>query len=118
VRRVVRQQLIDLGYPVIEAENGNQALEMIEQIADIAIDRQRCHHARRHQWPPTGRPGAAATRTYAYRADERLYRRGRVSRGQPCLYSAKPFGRQDLVRALLSGNPGNAMKQTQKTQPN
>jgi CheY-like chemotaxis protein len=29
--------LIDLGYPVIEAENGNQAMEMIEQIADIAI---------------------------------------------------------------------------------
>jgi signal transduction histidine kinase len=37
VRRVVRQQLIDLGYPVIEAENGVQALEMIAQIPDIAI---------------------------------------------------------------------------------
>ena len=37
VRRVVRQQLVDFGYPVIEAENGVQALEMIEQIADIAI---------------------------------------------------------------------------------
>ena len=37
VRRVVRQQLIDLGYPVIEAENGAQALEMISQIPDIAI---------------------------------------------------------------------------------
>ncbi|HMT81321.1 MAG TPA: PAS-domain containing protein, partial [Azonexus sp.] len=37
VRRVVRQQLIDLGYPVIEAENGMQALEMIEYITDIAI---------------------------------------------------------------------------------
>ncbi len=37
VRRVVRQQLIDLGYPVIEAENGDQALEMIEQIPDIAL---------------------------------------------------------------------------------
>lgn len=37
VRRVVRQQLIDLGYPVIEAENGAQALEMIEHIPDIAI---------------------------------------------------------------------------------
>lgn len=37
VRRVVRQQLIDLGYPVIEAENGAQALAMIEQIPDIAI---------------------------------------------------------------------------------
>jgi CheY-like chemotaxis protein len=37
VRRVVRQQLIDLGYPVIEAENGVQALDMIEQIPDIAL---------------------------------------------------------------------------------
>jgi PAS domain S-box-containing protein len=37
VRRVVRQQLIDLGYPVIEAENGAQALEMIAQVPDIAI---------------------------------------------------------------------------------
>jgi len=37
VRRVVRQQLIDLGYLVIEAENGVQALSMIEQISDIAI---------------------------------------------------------------------------------
>ena len=37
VRRVVRQQLIDLGYPVIEAENGDQALVMIEQIPDIAL---------------------------------------------------------------------------------
>ena len=37
VRRVVRQQLIDLGYPVIEAENGRQALDMIDQILDIAI---------------------------------------------------------------------------------
>ena len=33
----MRQQLIDLGYPVIEAENGLQALEMVEQIPDIAI---------------------------------------------------------------------------------
>ena len=37
VRRIVRQQLIDLGHPVIEAENGRQALDMIDQILDIAI---------------------------------------------------------------------------------
>jgi CheY-like chemotaxis protein len=37
VRRVVRQQLINLGYPVIEAENAAQASEMIAQIPDIAI---------------------------------------------------------------------------------
>ncbi len=37
VRRVVRQQLIDLGHPVLEADNGEQALEMLGQIADIAV---------------------------------------------------------------------------------
>ena len=37
VRRVVRQQLIDLGYPVIEAEDGQQALAMVDQIIDVAI---------------------------------------------------------------------------------
>ena len=37
VRRVVRQQLVDFGHPVIEAESGVQAIEMIEQITDIAI---------------------------------------------------------------------------------
>src|SRR5574343_451218 len=37
VRRVVRQQLIDLGYPGIEAEDGNQAVDMIDQSIDIAI---------------------------------------------------------------------------------
>ena len=37
VRRVVRQQLIDLGYPVIEAENSSQALDMIDQVVAIAI---------------------------------------------------------------------------------
>ena len=37
VRRVVRQQLIDLGYAVIEAENAAQALDMVAHIDDIAI---------------------------------------------------------------------------------
>ena len=37
VRRVVRQQLVELGYPVIEAEDGAQALEMLAQIPAIAI---------------------------------------------------------------------------------
>lgn len=37
VRRVVRQQLVSLGHPVIEAENAAQALEMVGQIPDIAI---------------------------------------------------------------------------------
>ena len=37
VRRVVRQQLVELGYPVIEAEDGAQALDMLAQIPAIAI---------------------------------------------------------------------------------
>ncbi|MGE5492971.1 MAG: PAS-domain containing protein [Actinomycetota bacterium] len=37
VRRVVRQQLMDLGYPVIEAENGSEALALIDNVPDIAI---------------------------------------------------------------------------------
>ena len=61
VRRVVRQQLIDLGYPVIEAESGAQAIDMIEQIAGYRHRRQRHHHARWHQWPTTGRNGRRPT---------------------------------------------------------
>ncbi|MBL8491070.1 MAG: PAS-domain containing protein [Rhodocyclaceae bacterium] len=37
VRRVVRQQLVDLGHPVVEAEDGVQALALAEQVADIAV---------------------------------------------------------------------------------
>ncbi len=37
VRRVVRGQLVDLGYFVIEAENGKQALEILEKVSDIAF---------------------------------------------------------------------------------
>lgn len=37
VRQVVRNQLLDLGYPVLEAENGDQASQMLAQVTDIAI---------------------------------------------------------------------------------
>ncbi|MCK6413682.1 MAG: PAS-domain containing protein [Azonexus sp.] len=37
VRRIVCQQLVDLGYPVIEAEDGQQALAMLAQIPDIGL---------------------------------------------------------------------------------
>ncbi len=37
VRQVVRQQLMQLGHPVIEAENGEQAWTMIEQVSAIAL---------------------------------------------------------------------------------
>ncbi|MGB4467662.1 MAG: ATP-binding protein [Azovibrio sp.] len=37
VRRVVRNLLLDLGYPVLEAENGNQAAEILSQVQDITV---------------------------------------------------------------------------------
>ena len=37
MRRVVRGQLVDLGYFVIEAENGKQALEILEKVGDISF---------------------------------------------------------------------------------
>lgn len=105
VRRVVRQQLIDLGYPVIEAENGAQALEMIEHIPDIAIivsdiimpgginGRQLADWVRRH------RPQLSILLMTGY-ADE-------DSEGVSDLpLLAKPFVRQDLARALQRANRG------------
>ncbi|CAL93311.1 PAS-domain containing protein [Azoarcus olearius] len=37
VRQVIRMQLTALGYPVIEAENGVEALSLLENVEDIAI---------------------------------------------------------------------------------
>ncbi len=37
VRKIVRRQLTDLGYPVLEAENGPEAVSMIENVPDIAV---------------------------------------------------------------------------------
>ena len=102
VRRVVRQQLIDLSYPVIEAEDGVQALAMIDQIPDIAIvvsdvimpggmdgrqlaDRIRCDH-----------PDMRIVLMSGY-TDE-----AEVGSDLPVL--AKPFARQDLARALRAAH--------------
>jgi len=102
VRRVVRQQLIDLGYPVIEAEDGAQALAMIDQIPDIAIvvsdvimpgevdgrqlaDRVLDNH-----------PGISIVLMSGY-TDE-----AEVGSDLPVL--AKPFVRQDLARALRAAH--------------
>jgi len=105
VRRVVRQQLIDLGYPVIEAENGAQAREMIEHIPDIAIvvsdiimpgginGRQLADWVKQH------RPQLSILLMTGY-ADE-------DSEGASDLpLLAKPFVRQDLARALQHANRG------------
>lgn len=37
VRKIVRRQLTDLGYPVVEAENGPEAVSMIDNVPDIAV---------------------------------------------------------------------------------
>ncbi len=37
VRKIVRMQLTELGYPVLEAENGPEAVSMIENVPDIAL---------------------------------------------------------------------------------
>ena len=102
VRRVVRQQLIDLGYPVIEAEDGVQALAMIEQIPDIAIvvsdvimpggidGRQLADHVL------NGHPDMRIVLMSGY-TDE-----AEVGSDLPVL--AKPFVRQDLARALRAAH--------------
>ena len=98
VRRVIRQQLNDLGYPVIEAENGDQALAMVEQIPDIAvvvsdvimpggINGQELAAAIRQQ-----RPGMRIVLMSGFTAED-------APPGQAPIL-AKPFGRQDLARAL------------------
>jgi len=98
VRRVVRQQLIDLGYPVIEAENGVQALTMIEQIADIAI-------VVSDVIMPGGMDGRQlADNVLSICPDMRIVLmsgytdEAEVGSDLPVL--AKPFVRQDLARAL------------------
>ncbi len=108
VRRVVRQQLIDLGHPVIEAENGAQALAMIEQIADIAI-------VLSDVIMPGGINGhQLAERLRGLRPDLHIVlmsgytdEAGNLSKaGQPIL--PKPFGREELSRALHPTPRGKA----------
>lgn len=106
VRRIVRQHLIALGYPVIEAEDGAQALAMIEQIEDIAIvvsdiimpggidGRQLAERVR------ADRPAMRIVLMSGY-ADEA--EEGAAS-DLPVL--AKPFDRQDLARALQRAHRG------------
>ncbi len=104
VRRVVRQQLVDLGYPVIEAENGVQGLEMIEQIADIAIvvsdvimpgginGRQLAAAVRRDH------PHMRIVLMSGYTDEDD----DGATRELPLL--AKPFTRQELARAMQGTN--------------
>lgn len=98
VRRVVRQQLIDLGYPVIEAENATQALEMIGQIPDIALMVS-------DVIMPGGINGQQlAARVLAGRPEMRIVLMSGFTEeiisdtALPVL--SKPFVRQDLARAI------------------
>ena len=108
VRRVVRQQLIDLGYPVIEAENGMQALEMIEYIADIAIVVSDVI------MPGSINGRQLADRVLAERPEMRFVlmsgyadeTEAESTHVLPVL--AKPFVRQDLARALQHAHKGNS----------
>jgi CheY-like chemotaxis protein len=100
VRRVVRQQLVDLGYPVIEAENADQALDMVQQIPDIVI-----------VVSDILMPGQLNGRQLAERIRQ-THPRMRIvlmsgytdedeKPANACLpVLAKPFVRQDLARAL------------------
>jgi PAS domain S-box-containing protein len=108
VRRVVRQQLIDLGYPVIEAENGVQALAMIEQIPDIAVvvsdvvmpgglnGRQMAERVL------DDHPAMRIVLMSGYADEDKAVGAGDL----PIL--AKPFVRQDLARALQRANKGKS----------
>ena len=106
VRRVVRQQLIDLGYPVIEAENGAQALEMIGQIPDIAI-------LVSDIIMPGGVNGRQlAEQVLAQRPHMRIVLMSgytdedEAAGGNELPVLAKPFIRQDLSRALQHTHKG------------
>jgi CheY-like chemotaxis protein len=102
VRRVVRQQLIDLGYPVIEAEDAMQALTMIDQIPDIAI-------VVSDVIMPGGIDGRQlADRVLMSQPDMRIVLmsgytdEAEVGSNLPVL--AKPFVRQDLAHALRAAH--------------
>jgi CheY-like chemotaxis protein len=100
VRRVVRQQLVDLGYPVIEADNGAQALDLIEQVPDIAI-----------VVSDVIMPGGISGRQLAAQVLARnpamrvVLMSGYADEGDPVREDnlpvlAKPFVRRDLARAI------------------
>ena len=108
VRRVVRQQLIDLGFPVIEAEDGAQALEMIAQIPAIAIvlcDLVMPGAIDGHQ---LGRRIAASHPQMRIMLMSGYSDDATQVRADDLALLAKPFSRQDLARALLLAGQGKS----------
>lgn len=106
VRPIVRQQLIDLGFPVIEAEHGEQALEMIAQIPDIAIVLSDVimpdgmDGRRLRQKIAAGHPQVRVVLMSGY--SERLEGEWPAD----LFVLAKPFTSEELARALLLTEPG------------
>ncbi|MEO6352898.1 MAG: PAS-domain containing protein [Burkholderiaceae bacterium] len=108
VRRVVRQQLIDLGYPVIEAENAAQALEMIAQIPDIAIVLSDVVLSGGIDGRQLGKQITAShpeIRILLMSGYTKSFTEN-LPTDPPLL--TKPFIQQDLARALLVSNQGKA----------
>ena len=107
VRRVVRQQLIGLGHPVIEAENGAQAIDMITQIPDIALvlsDIVMPGGLNGHQLAAAARaarPGVRVILMSGYDAP------GQAGPDPAQSILAKPFTRRELAQALQRTAPEN-----------
>jgi PAS domain S-box-containing protein len=110
VRRVVRQQLIDLGYPVIEAGSAEEALEMIENIPAIAIvlsDVILSGATNGHQLGmqiAASHPRMRLLLMSGYSGNLS----GNSSETSDLPLLAKPFVRQDLARALRASSQGKS----------
>ena len=103
VRKVVRQQLLELGYSVIEAENGAEALQILDQTSGFAL-----------VLTDVVMPGDVDGRVVAAhaRGHHRIARVALMSGYAPDLDAhgderilAKPFNRAQLAAWLGSGTP-------------
>jgi PAS domain S-box-containing protein len=117
VRRVVRNQLVDLGYMVLEAENASQAMELLEQVAEITViltdvimpaginGRELARQARKQ------RPGLRVVLMSGYdeavppnRNTQKENRRPQ-DQDQDQELLEKPFSRRRLAEALMKPQP-------------
>ena len=99
VRKIVRKQLTDLGYPVIEARDGAEALRVLDGVAEISIvisdlvmpggvdGRLLANRVRKT------RPGVGVLLMSGYPTD--LWKEG-----EDLELLAKPFSKQELSKAL------------------
>lgn len=105
VRRIIRLQLMEMGYPVVEAASGTEAAQMIENVPDVGIlvtdvvmpgsldGRALAQLARRM------RPELRVVLTSGYPADSSGRENG-TEAGWPIL--AKPFTREGLAAAIAA----------------